>query len=114
MNIWYCTGHFRYRYPFFGTFYTGTSTCSSLIIDRLWFNLLISFSGTCDLMKISAQWCSDCVEMAVNTDKFELYFKQADVDQDGRVSGSKAVLFFQASSLLNPLVLFNLFSAKYS
>ncbi|KAM0047831.1 putative EF-hand domain-containing protein [Helianthus debilis subsp. tardiflorus] len=99
MSIWYCTGHFRYRYPFFGTFYTVIGTCSSLIIDRLWFNLLISFSGTCDLMKISAPWCSACVEMAVNTDKFELYFKRADVDQDGRVSGSEAVLFFQASGL---------------
>ncbi|KAJ0809292.1 putative EF-hand domain-containing protein [Helianthus annuus] len=51
MSIWYCTGHFRYRYPFFGTFDSG-------------------------------------IEMAVNTDKFELYFKRADVDQDGRVSGS--------------------------
>ncbi|MFS7974462.1 hypothetical protein Hanom_Chr09g00869101 [Helianthus anomalus] len=48
-------------------------------------------------MKISAPWCSACVEMAVNTDKFELYFKRADVDQDGRVSGSEDVLFFQAS-----------------
>ncbi|KAI3725733.1 hypothetical protein L1987_65525 [Smallanthus sonchifolius] len=36
---------------------------------------------------------------AVNTDQFELYFKRADVDQDGRVSGSEAVSFFQASGL---------------
>ncbi|MFS8033302.1 putative EF-hand domain-containing protein [Helianthus anomalus] len=104
MSIWYCTGHFQYRYPFFGTFYTGTGTCASLIIDRLWFNLLISFSGTCDLIKISALWCSACVEMAVNTDKLELYFKRADVDQDGRVSGSEAVLFFQASGLPKPVL----------
>ncbi|KAJ0529728.1 putative EF-hand domain-containing protein [Helianthus annuus] len=42
--------------------------------------------------------------MAVNTDKFKLYFKRADVDQDGRVSGSEAVSFFQASGLSKPVL----------
>ncbi|KAJ0526249.1 putative EH domain, EF-hand domain, EF-hand domain pair, EF-Hand 1, calcium-binding protein [Helianthus annuus] len=42
--------------------------------------------------------------MAVNTDQFELYFKRADVDQDGRVSGSEAVSFFQASGLPKPVL----------
>ncbi|KAM0040273.1 putative EF-hand domain-containing protein [Helianthus debilis subsp. tardiflorus] len=55
-------------------------------------------------MKTSAPWCFACVEMAVNTDKFELYFKRADVDQDGRVSGSEAVSFFQASGLSKPVL----------
>lgn len=34
-----------------------------------------------------------------NTDQFESYFKRADLDQDGRVSGAEAVSFFQASGL---------------
>ncbi|MFS7999354.1 hypothetical protein Hanom_Chr12g01165041 [Helianthus anomalus] len=55
-------------------------------------------------MKISSPWCSACVEMAVNTDIFELYLKRAYVDQDGRVSGSEAVLFFQASGLPKPVL----------
>ncbi|KAL8251538.1 hypothetical protein R6Q59_035231 [Mikania micrantha] len=42
--------------------------------------------------------------MAVNTDQFELYFKRADLDQDGRVSGSEAVSFFQASGLPKPIL----------
>lgn len=37
-------------------------------------------------------------------DQFELYFKRADVDQDGRVSGSEAVNFFQASGLPKPVL----------
>ncbi|KAI7727889.1 hypothetical protein M8C21_010178 [Ambrosia artemisiifolia] len=41
---------------------------------------------------------------AVNTDQFEAYFKRADVDQDGRVSGSEAVSFFQASGLPKPVL----------
>ncbi|KAK9069396.1 hypothetical protein SSX86_011299 [Deinandra increscens subsp. villosa] len=41
---------------------------------------------------------------AVNTDQFELYFKRADLDQDGRVSGSEAVSFFQASGLPKPVL----------
>ncbi|KVH88235.1 epidermal growth factor receptor substrate 15-like 1 [Cynara cardunculus var. scolymus] len=41
---------------------------------------------------------------APNMDQFELYFKRADVDQDGRVSGSEAVSFFQASGLPKPVL----------
>ncbi|KAM0016794.1 putative EF-hand domain-containing protein [Helianthus debilis subsp. tardiflorus] len=40
----------------------------------------------------------------VNTDQFQMYFKRADVDQDGRVSGSKVVSFFQASGLPKPVL----------
>lgn len=39
-----------------------------------------------------------------NTDQFELYFKRADLDQDGRVSGAEAVSFFQASGLPKPVL----------
>ena len=41
---------------------------------------------------------------APNMDQFELYFKRADLDQDGRVSGSEAVAFFQASGLPKPVL----------
>ncbi|KAL7612967.1 hypothetical protein Lser_V15G07089 [Lactuca serriola] len=34
-----------------------------------------------------------------NMDQFELYFKRADSDHDGRISGVEAVSFFQASGL---------------
>lgn len=40
----------------------------------------------------------------VNTDQFEQYFKRADLDQDGRVSGAEAVSFFQASGLPKPVL----------
>ncbi|XP_027075409.1 uncharacterized protein [Coffea arabica] len=36
---------------------------------------------------------------APNMDQFEVYFKRADLDQDGRISGSEAVSFFQAANL---------------
>ena len=32
-------------------------------------------------------------------DQFEAYFKRADLDQDGRISGAEAVSFFQGSGL---------------
>ncbi|CAH1427502.1 unnamed protein product [Lactuca virosa] len=35
----------------------------------------------------------------INTDLFEIYFKKADLDQDGYVSGAEALPFFQASGL---------------
>ncbi|GAV88144.1 efhand_3 domain-containing protein/EF_hand_3 domain-containing protein [Cephalotus follicularis] len=34
-----------------------------------------------------------------NMDQFELYFKRADLDGDGRISGHEAVTFFKASNL---------------
>lgn len=34
-----------------------------------------------------------------NMDQFEAYFKRADLDQDGRISGAEAVAFFQGSAL---------------
>uniref|UniRef100_A0A7N0T036 Uncharacterized protein n=1 Tax=Kalanchoe fedtschenkoi TaxID=63787 RepID=A0A7N0T036_KALFE len=35
----------------------------------------------------------------VNTDQFDLYFRRADLDGDGRISGAEAVSFFQGSNL---------------
>lgn len=32
-------------------------------------------------------------------DQFETYFKRADLDGDGRISGAEAVSFFQGSNL---------------
>lgn len=37
-------------------------------------------------------------------DQFELYFKRADLDHDGRISGSEAVTFFKASGLPTPVL----------
>lgn len=34
-----------------------------------------------------------------NLDQFESFFKRADLDQDGRISGAEAVAFFQGSGL---------------
>lgn len=34
-----------------------------------------------------------------NMDQFETYFRRADLDGDGRISGAEAVAFFQGSSL---------------
>lgn len=34
-----------------------------------------------------------------NMDQFEAFFKRADLDQDGRISGNEAVTFFQGSNL---------------
>lgn len=33
------------------------------------------------------------------TDQLEAYFKRADLDGDGRISGAEAVAFFQGSNL---------------
>ncbi|KAK9062094.1 hypothetical protein SSX86_019279 [Deinandra increscens subsp. villosa] len=41
---------------------------------------------------------------APNLDKFELYFRTADLDQDGRISGAEAVTFFKASGLPMPVL----------
>lgn len=32
-------------------------------------------------------------------EQFELYFRRADMDQDGRITGPEAVAFFQATNL---------------
>lgn len=34
-----------------------------------------------------------------NVDLFDAYFRRADLDHDGRISGAEAVSFFQASNL---------------
>ncbi|XVE94395.1 hypothetical protein REPUB_Repub02eG0005000 [Reevesia pubescens] len=34
-----------------------------------------------------------------NQDQFEVYFRRADLDGDGRISGAEAVAFFQGSGL---------------
>lgn len=38
------------------------------------------------------------------TDQFEAYFRRADLDQDGRISGVEAVAFFQGSNLPKPVL----------
>ncbi|PWA48410.1 EF-hand domain pair [Artemisia annua] len=37
-------------------------------------------------------------------DQFELYFRRADLDHDGRISGAEAVSFFKASGLPTPVL----------
>lgn len=39
-----------------------------------------------------------------NMDQFEAYFRRADLDQDGRISGAEAVAFFQGSNLPKPVL----------
>ncbi|KAL3730976.1 hypothetical protein ACJRO7_027926 [Eucalyptus globulus] len=39
-----------------------------------------------------------------NADLFDLYFRRADLDRDGRISGLEAVTFFQASGLPKPVL----------
>ncbi|CAL5371415.1 unnamed protein product [Camellia sinensis] len=39
-----------------------------------------------------------------NTDLFDAYFRRADLDHDGRISGAEAVSFFQASNLPKPVL----------
>jgi hypothetical protein len=36
---------------------------------------------------------------APNMDQFEAFFRRADLDGDGRISGAEAVNFFQGSNL---------------
>ena len=36
---------------------------------------------------------------AANMELFDQYFKRADLDRDGRISGAEAVAFFQGSNL---------------
>ncbi|KAK9944397.1 hypothetical protein M0R45_009967 [Rubus argutus] len=39
-----------------------------------------------------------------NVDLFDAYFRRADLDRDGRISGAEAVAFFQASGLPTPVL----------
>ncbi|XP_016457705.2 uncharacterized protein LOC107781505 [Nicotiana tabacum] len=41
---------------------------------------------------------------APNMDQFEAYFRRADFDQDGRISGPEAVAFFKGSNLPQPVL----------
>ncbi|KAL6217921.1 hypothetical protein ACLB2K_011138 [Fragaria x ananassa] len=41
---------------------------------------------------------------AANVDLFDAYFRRADLDSDGRISGAEAVAFFQASGLPKPVL----------
>ena len=41
---------------------------------------------------------------AANVDLFDAYFQRADLDRDGRISGSEAVAFFQGSGLPKPVL----------
>nr|XP_028958184.1 uncharacterized protein LOC103428046 isoform X4 [Malus domestica] len=36
---------------------------------------------------------------SANVDLFDAYFRRADLDRDGRISGNEAVAFFQGSGL---------------
>ncbi|OMP07586.1 hypothetical protein COLO4_07213 [Corchorus olitorius] len=47
-----------------------------------------------------------------NQDQFEVYFRRADLDGDGRISGAEAVGFFQGSDMLEVVKL--TFSSRYS
>lgn len=38
-------------------------------------------------------------QTATNSDRFEAYFRRADLDGDGQISGAEAVAFFQGSNL---------------
>lgn len=38
-------------------------------------------------------------QTATNSDLFEGYFRRADLDGDGQISGAEAVAFFQGSNL---------------
>lgn len=61
---------------------------------------------------------------APNVDLFDAYFRRADLDRDGRISGAEAVSFFQGSglpkhvlaqvcSLLPSISIFNRFHFDY-
>lgn len=39
-----------------------------------------------------------------NMDQFEAYFRRADLDQDGRISGAEAVAFLNDSNLPQPVL----------
>lgn len=39
-----------------------------------------------------------------NMDQFEAYFRSADLDGDGKITGAEAVAFFQASNLSKPVL----------
>ena len=39
-----------------------------------------------------------------NTDQFEVFFRKADLDGDGRISGAEAVAFLQGSNLPKPIL----------
>ncbi|KAJ0654634.1 putative EF-hand domain-containing protein [Helianthus annuus] len=37
-------------------------------------------------------------------DQFDAFFRRADLDRDGRISGAEAVAFFQGSNLPKPVL----------
>lgn len=41
---------------------------------------------------------------AASADLFDSYFRRADLDRDGRISGAEAVSFFQGSGLPKPVL----------
>lgn len=41
---------------------------------------------------------------SANVDLFDQYFKRADLDRDGRITGAEAVAFFQGSNLAKPVL----------
>lgn len=55
-----------------------------------------------------------------NQDTFEVYFRRADLDGDGKISGAEAVAFFQGSGLSKqvlaqvPLSLSYIFISSYN
>lgn len=51
---------------------------------------------------------------APNMDQFEAFFRRADLDGDGRISGAEAVGFFQGSNLPKHVLAQVLFSSMIS
>lgn len=47
-----------------------------------------------------------------NMEQFELYFRRADMDQDGRITGPEAVAFFQATNLPKQVLAQVLFASR--
>ncbi|XP_050363615.1 uncharacterized protein LOC126782417 [Argentina anserina] len=47
---------------------------------------------------------SSAQNQAANVDLFDAYFRRADLDRDGRISGAEAVAFFQATGLPKPVL----------
>jgi len=50
---------------------------------------------------------------APNMDQFEAYFRRADLDGDGRISGAEAVSFFMGSNLPKQVLAQVLFAFKF-
>ena len=65
----------------------------------------VIWKGKGELKKCGINWNqavllnSAMASAAPNVDLFDAYFRRADLDRDGRISGAEAVSFFQGSGL---------------